>query len=294
MRSAGTPTSPSKFKMVFSHQISCLMATIDSRELRPASMESSPNNESLYRFRKDSYVLYVTLDANCVLLDDPTDYGFPPAVRRLLPPSIDMSYNHASINSSGAISFSKRDFKGVRILWHSTTIDITTLPVVRVIKANVFKVQYNGSWAVAKFARFEFEIPFIEAETALYHDIEEHDIAPKFLGHLHENGRVVGMLFEYIDGRRAEKEDYEACATVLGRLHSLQLVHGDINLDNFLVLRQAPEKAILVDFESCRRGTEDERMSEARQLEQEFLDDSRRGAPGDSKDYKEGEYPIGI
>src|SRR5579859_3236795 len=196
-----------------------------------------------------------------------------------------MSYNHASINSSSAITFSKRNFKGVTTLWHSKTIDRTTLPVVRVIKANVFKVQYNGSWAVAKFVRLEFEIRFIEAETVLYRKIEAHHIAPKFLGHLHENGRVVGRLFEYIDGSRAEKEDYEACATVLRRLHSLQLVHGDINLDKFLVLRQVPEKVILVDFETCRRGTEDERMREARQLEQEFIDDLRRGVPGDRDDY---------
>jgi predicted Ser/Thr protein kinase len=267
------------------------MTTIASLELQPAGMESSPNNESLYRFRKGSYVLYITLAANCRLLDDPGDYGFPPAIRRLLPPTIDTTHNHATITSSGTVTFSHQAFKGITTLWHSNTIDITTLPVVREIKANVFKVQYNGDLAIAKFARFEFEIQFIEAETAAYYSIEREDIAPKFLGHLFENGRGVGMLLEYIDGRRPAKEDLNACTSVLDQLHCLGMIHGDINRDNFVVKMR---KAILLDFENCRRGTEEERKKEVEVLKNEFLNDSRRGAPGDGEDYQEGKYPIGI
>src|SRR5579859_300089 len=240
--------------------------TIDTRELQQAGMEASPNNESLYRFRKGSYVLYVTLAANCVLLDD-SDYGFPPAIRNLLPQSIDTSYNHAFIDSSGTVAFSTCQLKGVTTLWHDNNVDITTLPVVRPIKANCFKVQYSGSWAIAKFAHFEWEIRFLEAETAIYRTLDGHSgIAPKFLGHLHENGRVAGMLLEYIEGRRPRKEeDYGACASGLGRLHDLGLVHGDINLDNFIVTGVGDAR--LVDFENCRIGTEEERMIEAKELE---------------------------
>lgn len=267
------------------------MTTIASHELQPAGMESSPENESLYRFRKGSYVLYITLAANCRLLDDPCDYGFPPAIRRLLPPTIDTTHNHATITSSGSIIFSHQALKGITTLWHSNIIDITTLPVVREVKANVFKVRYNGDWAIAKFARFEFEIQFIEAETVAHRSIEGKDIAPKFLGHLHENGRGVGMLLEYMDGRRPGKGDYDACASVLDQLHCLGMIHGDINMDNFIV---RAGKAKLVDFENCRRGTEEERRKEVEVLKKEFLDDSRRGAPRDGEDYQEGEYPIGI
>jgi hypothetical protein len=81
--------------------------TIGSHELQIAGMESSPNEESLYRFRKGSYVLYITLAGDCVLLDG-SDYGFPPSVRNLLPGSIDTSYNHAFIDSSGNTTFSIR------------------------------------------------------------------------------------------------------------------------------------------------------------------------------------------
>jgi hypothetical protein len=63
-------------------------------------------------------------------------------------------------------------------------VEITTLPVVRRIKANVFNAKYGTVVAVAKVARFEFEIPFIEAETRVYRVIDGHTAGPKFLGHL--------------------------------------------------------------------------------------------------------------
>jgi len=53
---------------------------VQMNQLQIAGMEARPNEESLYRFRKGSYVLYVTLAADCVLLDG-YDYGFPPAAR---------------------------------------------------------------------------------------------------------------------------------------------------------------------------------------------------------------------
>jgi predicted Ser/Thr protein kinase len=230
---------------------------------------------------------------DCMVLDD-SDYGFPPAIRNLLPKSIDTSYNHAFIDSSGTSNFSIRQFEEVTTLWHNINIDITTLPVVGAIKANCFKVLHEGEWAIAKFARFDWEIRFIEAETAIYWTIEKHDIAPKFLGHLHENGRVVGILLEYIDGRRPRKEqDYETCAHALSRLHDLGLVHGDVNLDNFIVTGVG--EAQLVDFENCKLGTKEERMREVKQLEREFEEDSQRGAPANrGEHYQKGEYPIGI
>jgi hypothetical protein len=52
------------------------MTTIDKHEFQPAGMESSPEEESLYRFRKGSYILYITLAAESRLLKDPIDYGF--------------------------------------------------------------------------------------------------------------------------------------------------------------------------------------------------------------------------
>jgi len=91
--------------------------------------------------------------------------------------TINTSYNHAFIDSSGIATFFIREFRSVTTLWQNRKIDITTLPVVRAIKANCFKVQYDGNWAIAKFARFDWEIRFIEAKTAIYQTIDHHNIA---------------------------------------------------------------------------------------------------------------------
>jgi hypothetical protein len=63
------------------------------------------------------------------------------------------------------------------------------------------------------------------------------------------------------------------------------------NRDNFIV---RTGKAVLLDFENCRRGTEEERKKEVKVLKNDFLNDSQRGAPRDGEDHQEGKYPIGI
>ncbi|KAB8277879.1 hypothetical protein BDV30DRAFT_204453 [Aspergillus minisclerotigenes] len=55
---------------------------------------------------------------------------------------------------------------------------------------------------IAKFARFAWEIQYIEDETTAYQWINGHDIGPRFLGHLTEHGRVIGFLMEGITNAR--------------------------------------------------------------------------------------------
>jgi predicted Ser/Thr protein kinase len=264
---------------------------MNTRELQAAGMDASPDSESLYRFRADSYVLYVVLQPHCTSIPDPFDYGFPPAVRKLLPPTIDSAFNMVHISSSGELAFTTTKLKGVDTIWHPTIIDVTTLPVVRQIKANVFKVKYAGEYAVAKIARFEFEVPYIEAETQSYQVLNGLGLGPKFLAHLSENGRPMGMLIECLDGRRPTKDDFKACSRVLRRLHSQGWAHRDINRDNFVVVGS---EAKLLDFEESGPATEQERSAEMEKLYQELIDESGRGAPAHRQDYVEGEYPMGI
>ena len=61
---------------------------------------------------------------------------------------------------------------------------------------------------VVKFARFPFEIPYLDSETSAYQLIQNHQISPKFLGHLTEEGRVIGFVMELITNcRHATTED---------------------------------------------------------------------------------------
>ena len=48
------------------------------------------------------------------------------------------------------------------------------------------------------FARFDWEIQYIENETTRIN----HDVGPRFLGHLTEDGRAIGFLMERITNAR--------------------------------------------------------------------------------------------
>ncbi|KAH6700450.1 alpha-galactosidase A [Verticillium dahliae] len=64
---------------------------------------------------------------------------------------------------------------------------------------------------IAKIARFEWEVPRIERETIAYQLLEGSGPAPRFLAHIHENGRIMGFLLEKLEGRHASIQDLSAC-----------------------------------------------------------------------------------
>jgi predicted Ser/Thr protein kinase len=106
--------------------------------------------------------------------------------------------------------------------------------------ARVRIVEWEGREVVAKIARFDFEIRLVENETRVYEKLEKDKIkypdlaaiSPAFLGHLTEDGRVMGMLIEKLEDRMARIEDISACEDVVRRLHALGIVHGDLNRHN--------------------------------------------------------------
>ncbi|KAJ5684535.1 alpha-galactosidase A precursor [Penicillium maclennaniae] len=104
---------------------------------------------------------------------------------------------------------------------------------------------------VAKFARFPWEVQYIENETTAYQWISGRKIGPQILGHLTEHGRVIGLLMERITGaRHAGAEDIEVCREALSRLHNLGVRHGDTNRFNFLIRES---KATLIDFDMAQK-----------------------------------------
>ena len=69
-----------------------------------------------------------------------------------------------------------------------------------------------------------------------YEWIDGHQIGPEFLGHLTEEGRVIGFLIERVfDCRHATPEDLSLCQHTLAKLHKLGIKHGDTNKHNFLI-----------------------------------------------------------
>ncbi|KAF8248813.1 hypothetical protein K440DRAFT_623853 [Wilcoxina mikolae CBS 423.85] len=56
-------------------------------------------------------------------------------------------------------------------------------------------------------------------ETQMYKIIDGLGLAPAFLGHITENGRIMGFLLEKVEGRSAGIEDLTACQECLKRVY---------------------------------------------------------------------------
>lgn len=146
------------------------------------------------------------------------------------------------------------------------------------LRSNVYEATCDrfASPVIAKFARFEWEIPQLNHETVAYEWIAEHHIGPEFLGHLVEEGRVIEFVMERIaDARHATPHDLPLCRTVLSRLHRLGIVHGDINKHNSLIRAGI---ATLIDFDSSwRPASASEMEKELESLQQQSEDTSGKG-----------------
>ena len=106
------------------------------------------------------------------------------------------------------------------------------LRIHRKFRPNVYEATYSefSVAVVVKLACFPWEIPQLDAETRVYRWIEGHSVGPAFLGHISEEGRVVGFAMELIvDAQDAGIEHLSLCQQALKRLHQLGIKHGDVN-----------------------------------------------------------------
>ena len=116
----------------------------------------------------------------------------------------------------------------------------------------------------------------METETRIYQLLEGTGLAPAFLGHVDENGRVIGLLLEKAEGRFASIDDINECKTALQQLHKLGLQHGDVNRHNFLV---DEDRVKLIDFgHTQENAVKDSLREELEGLAAEPVDNSGRGA----------------
>lgn len=146
------------------------------------------------------------------------------------------------------------------------------------LRTNVYEATSPDfpSTIIVNFARFPWEIAQLNAETAAYGWIDGHHIGPAFLGHLTEEGRVIGFLIERVaEGRHAMPADLAACQKVLAKLHSLGIKHGDINRHNSLL---CGGNAVLIDFDAAQKSHDHGMLDdELQRVEQELCDSSGKG-----------------
>lgn len=173
----------------------------------------------------------------------------------------------------------KLDLPGIKEIWHPTVIEYLELQFEDNLRGNdIFKATHPkfSQPVVAKFARFAPEIPWVEAETRAYRWIDGHNIGPKFLGHISENGRIIGFIVEFVDNvEHAEIGDLPLCQVALGRLHQLGIKHGDNNKYNMLV---HDGRVTLIDFDFAQKTDDPEDLKdEMDSLSAKLLDTSFEG-----------------
>ncbi|EWZ77729.1 hypothetical protein FOMG_16426 [Fusarium oxysporum f. sp. melonis 26406] len=240
--------------------------------------------ESEYRLRIGNQVKYLIISPRTF---DRDTLSFPIQSLPRLPYNEEWTVAHISRDeTSGDLktSISNRTLAGVRCRWHHIRVDCLELEKTKQLTAMAFEAVshsilpitlLSSATIIAKIARFEWELPRIEQETRAYQLLEGSGLAPRFLGHIHENGRIMGFLIEKIEGRFASFQDLSVCETALGKLHELGLIHGDVNRYNFLVTEDGVK---LLDFERLLQNARPESMrKELEHLRAELVDESGRG-----------------
>ncbi|GLB05679.1 hypothetical protein AtubIFM57258_000968 [Aspergillus tubingensis] len=255
------------------------------------SMEVSSKDNSDYRILLQNQIRYLTIRPG---IFKRSTLSTPLSSLPNLPG--DDTWNCALINRDPAsgeltIELQNRNLTDITDIWHPMQVDCLQLRRTRQLTATAFEATYCGSelpstttlekntTIIVKIARFEWEIPRLSRETSIYKQLQGiYGLAPRFLGHVHEHGRVIGFILEKIEGREAGIEDLVGCQAVLKRLHDIGIIHGDVNRYNFVVRGDGTVR--LIDFESSwlDKGAIAIMRAEMESLGEQLVEETGRGA----------------
>ncbi|KAI1178672.1 alpha-galactosidase A [Nemania sp. FL0916] len=265
------------------------MMAVSTSSIEVLSQEIS-DEEGMYRIRSGQQVYYLTISTD--VFDEDTMCR-PYLLLPQLPSLSDMPSRKIKLirNEDGSLALAPYHdpLQEITFIWHEKRIDVLSLPRIKRLKPGVFETLYEGRAAVAKIACFEWQIPSLTRETWAYQVLTATQrpsggplIAPEFLGHLTENGRVMGFLMERLEGRAACPDDLTQCAALLKRLHGLGdlgLVHGDVNRYNFIVEECCRGCVVrLVDLEHAQDYDEKLAQAELESLPAELAEETGRGS----------------
>lgn len=221
-------------------------------------MEVSSRDDSEYRILVRGLVRYVIIGVGTF---ERSTLSMPLSSLPEFPEDNTWNIAYVSRDPSGdglAVDLQYKTFIGIPDLWHPVLVDCLELKRIKQLTATTYEAIYShdgssnttrSSVVVAKVARFEWELPRLSQETLMYKRLENTGLAPRFIGHVHEHGRVTGFILEKLEGREANIKDLSSCQSALQRLHDIGILHGDVNRYNFIVQDDAVR---LIDFEKSQ------------------------------------------
>ncbi|PGG98667.1 hypothetical protein AJ80_09504 [Polytolypa hystricis UAMH7299] len=254
-------------------------------------------NDCLYRIRRDEKnakrVIYIVIKDLTIIPEEYRTCG-PDVIRELS--KLKEWYNTWNTltvrkDGNGNIESKRDEFKPHALLEQHIVgpynfFDILELRILQSLKTRVFRVEHQGRPCFLKIARFGFELDWLAREIKAYHTLSRHNstLAPALLGYAFEGPhRVIGFIFEEVTGRRPDITDLGTCKTALQQLHSLNIIHGDINRDNIFITSNG---AKFIDFEESSigpigsvEGWDKRKAEEILGLVEKLKDNSGKGRP---------------
>ncbi|TGJ81413.1 hypothetical protein E0Z10_g7354 [Xylaria hypoxylon] len=178
---------------------------------------------------------------------------------------IGMDDKHIVITKTSCESLPSMDSK---FTWNPVMVDLFEFTVVpapwATYRTKLVTHPYfdNGAKAVLKVARFRSEIERMEIETSIYKALLTHNLAPRVFGHVKDDNRIVGSIYEYIEALPVDKDNFDAsalelCEIALGDLHGIYIAHGDAHPRNCLLRHDGT--AVWIGFGWAKRTKPDEK-----------------------------------
>jgi hypothetical protein len=260
------------------------------------SLDMGPT-DCLYRIRREEgssqRVVYVVITDLDIIPEDSRTYG-PDLLRELARlkgwydtwDTLTVYKNESGIQGRPD-EFKPHALSKEQILGDYEFFNLLELPVLQSPKTRVFRVTVQDRECFLKIARFEFELGWLAQEIRTYHMLmqQQSTLTPRLLGYAFEERsyRVIGFILEEIVGRPAEITDLKMCERALEGLHSLDIIHGDLNRHNIFITDNGIKFIDLED--SCVRppGKLEDwdaiKAGEMQSLAEKLSDNSGKGCP---------------
>lgn len=132
----------------------------------------------------DRVIKYLTIESGTYSTED---MCFGPSLISLLPHFPSGDWNDALVardvsDQPHFVRATRNPFPGVKDIWHGTYVDYLDIEIGEKLRTGVYETTCPifNTVVVVKFARFDWEIGYIENETKAYQWIEGYDIGPDF------------------------------------------------------------------------------------------------------------------